>query len=958
MNLKGLKTLVLFLLAFSALASAQSHFSFEVTSNNMSVVFMSAPTLNGVPLAPGDEVGAFKSDGTTCVGAMVWVADPTQWSLPVMGLDITPPLPGMAGGETIRWKVWQASTNTEVEGTASYIVGDGTYTANSQAVISSLTATAAVNYTLTMAVSPGGSGTTAPAIGAHSYAPNTPVNITATPAAGYQFVNWTVSAGSAVAAPNSASTTVTVDVAKTVTANFQLIPFALTMAVSPGGSGTTTPAIGSHSYAPNTVVNIVATSAAGYQFVNWTVSAGSAVAAPTSASTTVTVDVAKTVTANFTQITYTLTAGNDGHGTVTRNPVGPAYAAGTTVTLTPVPASGYQFGSWSGANAGDIVNTGGVYTIVMNGNKVVMANFIEAEYTPVVEFWATPTRGYPALSVKFTDASEGYPYAWLWDFGDGQTSTEQNPTHVYWQPGKYSVTLTITTQMGVFSLEKEEFIYVCGFEFCSCVLLDLFDNGPSFASENWNNAIDRDASGLDGTVSAGGSLPYAIFRFHDNKSKQINMIRLMTNTDVGMEERWTKNFEVYISNTGLNDADFKLLLRGTKKGGAWEEFTCAPTQAKYIKLVLTNPNSGWRQLGEFEVCVVKEYPDLVKSSVKATSPHTANGVDASKMTITLKKPDGSALTGLSMEEFYLYSYSGAFTHTAVVESSTPGVYTTSITTIEPDVKEVKVIVSCKLVGSATINFSAPVTKESALVFIEGSTAFRNEGWDNLVDGDEAGWDGTATVGGVEPYAIFAFADNTVKAVQKISLLMNTGVGFDSRWVERFRLQASTSGKSGSDFVTVYDGRAAGGDWQDFTFPAFNAKYIKLIVDFPAGTWRQLGEMRVYTTTIAALAKQAGELVQIGDTPREWAVSNNYPNPFNPETRLQFSMPEAGQVTAAVFNMLGQRVRTLVNRELPAGTSQVVWDSRSDAGETVPSGIYYVRFDLGGHYFTKKLVLTR
>ncbi|HNS74221.1 MAG TPA: hypothetical protein PKI81_12495, partial [bacterium] len=184
MNLKGLKTLVLFLLAFPALASAQSHFSFEVTSNNMSVVFMSAPTLNGVPLAPGDEVGAFKSDGTTCVGAMVWVADPTQWSLPVMGLDITPPLPGMAGGETIRWKVWQASTNTEVEGTASYIVGDGTYTANSQAVISSLTATAAVNYTLTMAVSPGGSGTTAPAIGAHSYAPNTPVNITATPAAG------------------------------------------------------------------------------------------------------------------------------------------------------------------------------------------------------------------------------------------------------------------------------------------------------------------------------------------------------------------------------------------------------------------------------------------------------------------------------------------------------------------------------------------------------------------------------------------------------------------------------------------------------------------------------------------------------------------------------------------------------------------------------------------------------
>ncbi len=800
MHLGKLKLLVIAVLAFSALASAQSHFSFTTTSNNMTVIFTSPPTLNGVALVAGDEVGAFKSDGTTCVGAMAWSNDPSQWQIAVMGKDTSPiVLPGMDTGETVRWKVWRASVNLEGEGTPSFALGNGTYTANDMQVISSLAATAAVSYTLT--------------------------------------------------------------------------------------------------------------------------------------------------------------ANNDGHGTVTLNPAGGTYASGTTVTLTPNPNTGYQFSSWSGANAADITYSSGVYRIVMNGNKVVQANFTVSAFIPTVEFWATPTRGNPALAVKFMDASNGTPTGWLWDFGDGQTSTEQNPTHVYWMPGKYSVTLTITTQYGPFSLEKEEFIYVNGFEFCACAMLDLIDNSTSFASENWNNAIDHDISGPDGTVTAGGSIPYAIFKFHDNKTKMVNKIRLMTNTNVGLQDRWMVSFDVYTSTTGLADADFALLMRNTKKGGGWEEFSCTPKAAKYVKLVITGPNSGWRQLGEFEVCVVKEYPEISKSTVKATSPHIANGVDASKFTITLKKYDGSALTGLSDEDFYLYSYSGRITH-SVVKESTPGVYTASLSTIEAGMKEVKVLVHCNLVGSATINFSAPVMKESPLVFVEGSTAFRNEGWDNLIDGDEEGWDGTATVGGTEPYAIFGFADGGIKAIQQIALLMDTGVGFDNRWVERFRLQASTSGKASADFVTVYDGIASGGDWQTFIFPAFSAKYLKLIIDFPTTQWRQLGEMRVYTTALSVMSQQANELTQLTDVPQEWSVSKNYPNPFNPDTHLQFSVPQAGHVTAVVYNMLGQKVRTLLDNEVSAGTHQIVWDSRSDSGESMPSGVYYMRFDFGGRFQTQKVVLTK
>jgi uncharacterized repeat protein (TIGR02543 family) len=148
---------------------------------------------------------------------------------------------------------------------------------------------------LTMAVSPGGSGTTNPAVGTHPYAEDTVVNITATPAAGYVFDHWTGD----VTNPNSASTTVTMDADQTVTAYFTAQNYNLTMAVSPSGGGTTTPPVGTSSQGANSVVNITATPATGYVFSSWT---GPGVANPNSPSTTVTMDATKTVTANFTAV--------------------------------------------------------------------------------------------------------------------------------------------------------------------------------------------------------------------------------------------------------------------------------------------------------------------------------------------------------------------------------------------------------------------------------------------------------------------------------------------------------------------------------------------------------------------------------------------------------------------------------------------------------------------------------
>jgi hypothetical protein len=76
-------------------------------------------------------------------------------------------------------------------------------------------------------------------------------------------------------------------------------------------------------------------------------------------------------------------------------------------------------------------------------------------------------------------------------------------------------------------------------------------------------------------------------------------------------------------------------------------------------------------------------------------------------------------------------------------------------------------------------------------------------------------------------------------------------------------------------------------------------------------------------------------------PRSFELSQNFPNPFNPETTIKFDLPRASEVTVRIYNVLGQQVRALVQGRKEAGTYSVVWDARNDLGRMVSSGMYVV-----------------
>ncbi|MCB5246763.1 MAG: T9SS type A sorting domain-containing protein, partial [Candidatus Cloacimonetes bacterium] len=89
-----------------------------------------------------------------------------------------------------------------------------------------------------------------------------------------------------------------------------------------------------------------------------------------------------------------------------------------------------------------------------------------------------------------------------------------------------------------------------------------------------------------------------------------------------------------------------------------------------------------------------------------------------------------------------------------------------------------------------------------------------------------------------------------------------------------------------------------------------------------------------------------------------ALSQNYPNPFNPETTIRFSLPESGEADLAVYNLKGQKVKSLVSQALPAGDHSVVWNGRDELGQPVASGIYHCRLSYAGQTVLRKMVLAK
>jgi flagellar hook capping protein FlgD len=122
-----------------------------------------------------------------------------------------------------------------------------------------------------------------------------------------------------------------------------------------------------------------------------------------------------------------------------------------------------------------------------------------------------------------------------------------------------------------------------------------------------------------------------------------------------------------------------------------------------------------------------------------------------------------------------------------------------------------------------------------------------------------------------------------------------------------------------------------------------------------------GVEAVYDEGLSALIEIDFEYMGLGagnNIVGNTVLNANYPNPFNPETNIAFSVHETGNVTLEVYNTRGQLVKTLVNNVTEAGDHYVTWNGTNDAGKTVASGVYFYKMKTANFDSTKKMILMK
>ena len=136
-------------------------------------------------------------------------------------------------------------------------------------------------------------------------------------------------------------------------------------------------------------------------------------------------------------------------------------------------------------------------------------------------------------------------------------------------------------------------------------------------------------------------------------------------------------------------------------------------------------------------------------------------------------------------------------------------------------------------------------------------------------------------------------------------------------------------------------------------------YKKLAVDHDNVLW-MVGRSRIERVDLAGIGKYAGPTsVDEEETlPEGLAILGNYPNPFNPSTTIEFILPETGFVDLVIYNIAGQKVRTLLSGQMIPGVHDIVWNGRDESGRAVSSGVYITHLKTRDKVTAKQMMLLR
>ena len=99
-------------------------------------------------------------------------------------------------------------------------------------------------------------------------------------------------------------------------------------------------------------------------------------------------------------------------------------------------------------------------------------------------------------------------------------------------------------------------------------------------------------------------------------------------------------------------------------------------------------------------------------------------------------------------------------------------------------------------------------------------------------------------------------------------------------------------------------------------------------------------------------------IELKAVPDEFALHNNYPNPFNPVTTMLYDLPEAGHTRLLIYDLLGREVHVLIDKVMNPGYYSTQWNGRNQQGQTVGAGVYLYQIQSNGFIQTRKMLLLK
>ncbi|MDP7272640.1 MAG: T9SS type A sorting domain-containing protein, partial [Candidatus Marinimicrobia bacterium] len=181
---------------------------------------------------------------------------------------------------------------------------------------------------------------------------------------------------------------------------------------------------------------------------------------------------------------------------------------------------------------------------------------------------------------------------------------------------------------------------------------------------------------------------------------------------------------------------------------------------------------------------------------------------------------------------------------------------------------------------------------------------------------------------------------------------------DSAWVDKAR--ASVGYDDNQNLVQVLLEKKDSTDaWVNVSLRQNTYSDNGLLTETVQSKWRDenwLPRRRceyIYSTDRGVLSAGAPAAL-----PKKIALSQAYPNPFNPATTISYRLLEANHVRVDIYDMVGNKVCTLVNQRQDAGTMSILWNAANDRGQPVAAGVYLYTVQAGGDWISKKMVLLK